>query len=401
MRYLVLLAVALAFTGCAKKENKESASTTPANENQNVISVPQNLSMDVPSKITAPPEDPNKVIMEVNGVNLTVGAANQEVEYRLASLAKNMPPERIEAIKPKLRDNVIDQFVVKTVLQQEVERQKIAVTEDEIKKAYDDIRKSLPEGMTLEEIIKTSPIGEEKMKEEVVMGLKINKILAEAVSNATAVTDADISKFCAENKDIVSNVQEMVRASHILIKCDETAPDTEKTEKKKLADDVRNMLLAGSNFVDMAKTYSDCPSKEKGGDLGPFPREQMVPAFSEAAFSLETNKISNLVQTKFGWHIIKVVEHMMPNEIIRMHLSDTRKQEVLRKTIDDLRSKAVIKDFRPKSEEPKFDPTATAPVQQPPVAAVEPETPAPAAAPAPVTASPADKPVVNEVNANK
>ena len=86
-----------------------------------------------------------------------------------------------------------------------------------------------------------------------------------------------------------------VRAAHILI------PD----EKK--AKDLKARIDAGEDFADLAKKWSHCPSKKKGGDLGWFKKGDMVPEFEAAAFAAKTGDVVGPVKTQFGWHIIKIL----------------------------------------------------------------------------------------------
>ncbi len=88
-----------------------------------------------------------------------------------------------------------------------------------------------------------------------------------------------------------------VRASHILVK---TRPEAVKIRKEIVNGDI--------TFEDAAEKYSLCPSSVNGGDLGYFKRGQMVQPFSDVAFDLKVGKISDPVGTKFGWHLIKVVD---------------------------------------------------------------------------------------------
>ena len=87
-----------------------------------------------------------------------------------------------------------------------------------------------------------------------------------------------------------------VQASHILV----------PTEQKAL--ELLFDLQQGKDFGEVAKQNSICPSKKNGGDLGWFSRGQMVKEFEDTAFSLEKGKISKPVRTRFGWHLIKVVD---------------------------------------------------------------------------------------------
>ncbi|MCP4221243.1 MAG: peptidylprolyl isomerase [bacterium] len=84
-----------------------------------------------------------------------------------------------------------------------------------------------------------------------------------------------------------------MKASHILVK------------DRSLANMLLRKVKSGGNFAAMAKEHSICGSKSKGGDLGWFPPEKMVPKFSEACKKLKVGRISGLVSTQFGFHIIK------------------------------------------------------------------------------------------------
>ena len=102
-----------------------------------------------------------------------------------------------------------------------------------------------------------------------------------------------------------------IRASHILVSykgVPQTSATRSKAEALKLAQDLLARANKGEAFETLAKNYSDCPSAQQGGDLGFFRQGQMVPPFDQAAFSLKPGQISNIVETQFGYHIIKRVQ---------------------------------------------------------------------------------------------
>lgn len=103
---------------------------------------------------------------------------------------------------------------------------------------------------------------------------------------------ASFGDFINPNLDVTE-----VRASHILVK---TRPEAVKIRKEIVNGDI--------SFEDAAEKYSLCPSSLNGGDLGYFKRGQMVQPFSDVAFDLKVGQISDPVGTKFGWHLIKVVD---------------------------------------------------------------------------------------------
>jgi NIMA-interacting peptidyl-prolyl cis-trans isomerase 1 len=106
-------------------------------------------------------------------------------------------------------------------------------------------------------------------------------------------------------------------ASHILIMYTgaQQAPDgikRTKDEAKALADEIHKKLLNGEDFAELAKKYSDCPSKSVGGDLGTFSPGRMTPAFSKAVMAMKVGEISAPVETPFGYHVIKRKEVEKP-----------------------------------------------------------------------------------------
>lgn len=131
---------------------------------------------------------------------------------------------------------------------------------------------------------------------------------------------------------------ESTRAKHILVKEEEQAQT------------IYNELKEGKSFEEAAKEYSQCPSKEKGGDLGYFEKGRMVPEFEEAAFALEIGTVSEPVKTQFGYHIIKV-EDKKPSSVIAFeevekqiedYLLREKQNQKFREYTDVLRNKYEI-----------------------------------------------------------
>ena len=119
---------------------------------------------------------------------------------------------------------------------------------------------------------------------------------------------------CAEKKEAepVKTVQPVppgnIRASHILVSyagVERTTATRSQEEAEALIKDLKSKIDAGEGFEELATTYSDCPSAENKGDLGFFKRGQMVKPFENAAFALKPGQVSDIVETKFGYHIIK------------------------------------------------------------------------------------------------
>lgn len=161
---------------------------------------------------------------------------------------------------------------------------------------------------------------------------------------AIKVTDEDTKKFYDDPANISDFEQpEMVRASHILLMTSDLAThqplsDDKKTAKHKLLEDILKQARAGTNFADLAKKYSEDPgSKDRGGEYT-FPRGQMDKTFEDTAFSLKPGEISDIIETQFGYHIIKLSEKMPANKVDFSKVKDKIK--------DHLVQEAIQKNFR-------------------------------------------------------
>lgn len=164
----------------------------------------------------------------------------------------------------------------------------------------------------------------------------INKVLAEVT-----VTDDEAKKYYDEHKNEFEQPA-TVSAKHILV------------DNEELCSDVKSKIENGElSFEEAARQYSTCPSKEQGGNLGVFGRGMMVPEFEEAAFGLELEKVSEPVQTQFGYHLIKVDTKNEPktsefndvkNQIIQKLIQENQEKKYL-DLMKELEAKYDVKRF--------------------------------------------------------
>ncbi|MBF0102618.1 MAG: peptidylprolyl isomerase [Desulfobacterales bacterium] len=144
------------------------------------------------------------------------------------------------------------------------------------------------------------------------------------------VSDEELKSYYEQNKARF-NEQEQVKASHILVKTEEEA------------NAILKELKAGKDFAELAKQKSECPSKEKGGDLGWFTKGRMVREFEDAAFKLKKGETSGLVKTQFGYHIIQQTdykpEHTKNFEESKPQIIQMLKKQKIDKNIEDVKTK--------------------------------------------------------------
>jgi foldase protein PrsA len=263
---------------------------------------------------------------------------------------------------------VLTQMVQQSLIDQYAKSQNIVIAQADIDKKEADIKSKYPAGQ-FDAIIKQQGLTEA----DVQTILRQQLVIEKAVAPQVHIGAADIKAYFDKNKATLDK-PEQVRARHILV-ADETTANT-----------VEAKLKAGGDFAALAKQYSTDPStKDKGGELGFFGKGQMVPAFSDAAFSLPVGKISAPVKSPFGWHIIQV-EAIQPalkatlagsSAQITDQLMQQAEQQQIPVFLEGLRSKANIQVY-----DPRYSDLFPPPVAPPPPAAAAPAAttaPAPAA----------------------
>lgn len=302
------------------------------------------------SATPAAPVDGSAAAVEVDGAKLTNAEVYAQVEQKIAQAGGQIPPERMEEAKGQIRKEVIDAFINLTLLKKEIEAKKVDATEKEVSAFIDQIKGNMPPGQTMDAFLKNNNIDMAKLREEIANNIKINKIITKEAGGSLKATDKDISDFYAKNKQMFVK-PESVHARHILIASDQKDDEKIRAQKLAKAEDLRKKLVAGDDFAQLAAKNSDCPSKERGGDLGTFGRGQMVKPFEDAAFAQAPKAIGPVVKTDFGFHIIQVLEHIasetakLDGEMkkkIGSYLERQKQEEAFTKLIKRLKADADI-----------------------------------------------------------
>jgi peptidyl-prolyl cis-trans isomerase C len=290
---------------------------------------------------------PESVMVTVNGKSLTRAEAQGEVDTRLAGMAgrSDLTPERLAAMRDRMLQHVVDQFVMRVLLLEEADRRGIEVTPEDEAEAFARIAERLPEGQTPEQVMQDSPLGPERMREEVLTGIRINKLLAQVLPEESAVDPAELDAFKTANAEQLA-VPESARARHILITTAADDTPEQKAAKKQEAEALRKQLADGADFAALAQEHSDCPSAERGGDLGTFRRGRMVKPFEDAVFDQDVGEIGPVIETQFGYHIIEVLERTpagtLPDEKVANLMQGRARQDAMGELLDALRAAADI-----------------------------------------------------------
>lgn len=233
---------------------------------------------------------PGDVVVRVDGHSLTWEDADRRAQSYLKDDVSTkgllIPKEREEDALNFYRRKAVVLFVNKTVLSGEARRRGITVTDADRQAALKTIEPLLKaQGLSsLDAFFKKSPLGEKETRREYEDGLHIDKLIGLEVTNKIVVTDADRDAISA---DIVAK----------------------RLEAKRKIDALRAQLVKGGDFATLARNNSEDGSKQAGGDLGEFSRGRMEKAFEDAAFSQRINETGPVVETRYGYHLLKVTAH--------------------------------------------------------------------------------------------
>jgi peptidyl-prolyl cis-trans isomerase C len=245
----------------------------------------------------------NDIAVSVDGKILKKSELESDVNDKIKMLKDKVPADKQKELRENVKKSLVDNFIVKTLLVNEMAKRKIEVSDQEIKIATDKIKASLPPNKKLDEFLKENKIS----KEDIVLRVKVQKFLSMEIGTNAKPTQKEIRKFYKDNPEkFVSPESAHVR--HILVAVNKGDNDKIKAEKKEKIENLRKQLLKGDDFAEVARKNSDCPSKESGGDLNFIKKGQTVKPFEDAAFSQKKDAIGPVITTEYGYHIIQVLE---------------------------------------------------------------------------------------------
>ena len=287
------------------------------------------------------------VLAKVNGVAITQGERDQTAQEMLSRgrMSQQSSPDML----PKIEAAALEQLINVELLYQKGQKLKIGDLDKKVDDKLAQMRAQFPSPADFEKALTSANLTEKQFKAFTRKNIVIDNLLQKEVLGKISVSDADAKKFYDKNQDKFK-APEQTRASHVLITVDQKATPEEKKKAKEKAAAIKKRVAAGEDFAAVAKAESKCPSAAKGGDLGYFGKGQMVPAFEEAAFSLKPGQISEVVETQFGYHVIKVTDRKQAETVkfndvkdkIKDYLKNQQAQKPMADYVENLRKQAKI-----------------------------------------------------------
>jgi len=309
------------------------------------------------SETSARPDSasPDDVLVTVNGQPITRAEVDEELEAALGVPVERIPESQRGAVRVQWTPRVLEMLVARNLLEQEAEAEKVTVSEEELAAEIERVSADLPEDVTLADLKHRLGLSDEEWTDALRKQARIERLLEAHGVPGERPSAAEVESFYADNGGFFE-VPTMVEARHILIATTAGDDEAARSEKQRRAQEIRERLTADNapSFEAVATEASDCPSATEGGSLGSFARGQMEAAFEEAAFGQEPGAVGPVVETSFGYHIIKVENRtegrVKPLEEVRdaiaQHLHAKRRDDAVRAYVDQLRAEASIQNVR-------------------------------------------------------
>lgn len=287
-------------------------------------------------------------VATVNGTPISQGDFDKElnvVRKRITGMGKTLNEDQLKSLKT----DVLERLINRELLFQKSQDNGIKVEEAAVNEQLDALKKSFANEEEFKKALLDMNFSEDYLTSQIRRDLAIKKFVDKQFAEKATVSDKEVKDYYDGHPDAFKK-PEQVKASHILIKVDPQADESAKAAARKKVDGIQQRVKKGEDFASLAKEFSECPSSAQGGDLGFFGRGQMVKPFEDAAFALAPGEVSNIVETRFGYHLIKssekrpqtTISYEEVKEKLQEHLKQNKVQEQINAYVEELKKAAKV-----------------------------------------------------------
>ena len=289
------------------------------------------------------------VVARVNGEAISKGDLEEAMTQLQARVGQPIPADQ----RDKIVRSILDQLISFRLLRQESTTRKVAVPDADLEARITEIKSQFKSEEAFAQVLAEQKMTAEGLRANLLEGMQIDQMVDAEVTARGAVTPQQVEAFYAGNPGEFQRA-ERIHARHILIR---VAPDADAAAKEQARMTIAGLLTqarAGGDFTALAKQHSEDPgSGPTGGDLGFFERGQMVGPFDAAAFALMPGQTSEIVETQFGFHIIRLEAKQDAGAVplsevrpqIEQFLQGRNREEQAQAFIDGLKAKGTIEIF--------------------------------------------------------
>ncbi len=285
----------------------------------------------------------------VQGTNISEKKLQQEIDNYLQQQGTNVAAIRDPKRFKEVRTKILDVLIGQELLWQAAQRDKTIADDAEVGQAFKLYQAQFKDDLTFDIKLKQGGHNKTTFYADLRRRISAEKWIDKFVKNSIEVSADEIHAFYLENGREFTQPEE-IRARHILIKLDSGASDETRENARALLTGIAQEIETGADFAALAQQKSQGPSAANGGDLGYFARGQMVAPFEEVAFALAPGEVSGIVETRFGFHLIQLVDRKPPvqyeekdvSEKIRAYLLQQKYQRSLEDAVTRLKAEALV-----------------------------------------------------------
>ena len=305
----------------------------------------------------AKPVDENlagKIVARVNEKPIAESALTPEVNRYLKNYSKfgvkKATPELLNTLNKKALNTIIDG----EVFSQAIKKYKVPDIDQKAKKELESQKAHYKTNEDFGKYLKARRLTEEELLATLKYRLHVNAYLESQGILHFEPAEEEIQLFYDQSKENSFKKNERVKVRHILIQVEDGADQSKKEAARREAEDILLKIKSGQDFANLAEKHSDClRSNKQGGELGFVEKGFMPPGFDDIAFSIEKEKISGVVYTKFGYHILQVLEKDpagylsidQARNFIKKYLEEKHIKRLRVEHIQKLRQQAKIEIF--------------------------------------------------------
>jgi peptidyl-prolyl cis-trans isomerase C len=323
---------------------------------------------------------PDPVVATGKGIEIRRSAVEDAFVTEKTLVLQQQNVSIPESDRPRVESDILVHLVVDKILEQKATEDERTKARDGVVKYLDEKRKAAPSEQVFQQEVNASGKTLEQIQAAFLEKELARVVLIRELVPSNAISDAAVKQFYEDAKNATNfDIPELVHVAHILISVIDPATGrpltpAQKMQKETLAKEIKAKADQGDDFAALVKLYSDDTSTKNKGGEHTFARHSMAPElepFAAASFSLRTNQISDLVETPFGYHIIKLLEKLPPSRVpfekvsdgIRDYLADTEINKQLPAYISKIEAEYGVKflgtNFSPTPPAPPAAPAAT------------------------------------------
>jgi len=330
----------LLLNGCVKQKAPTDNTALDIDKAMEIFGAP----VQAPVKI-----DPNKVLATVDNSRILQKDLESEVVKLLQKMGNKLTPERLAQVRQQVLDQSMNSLINRTLIKNELAKAPVEPSPEKIESLVNNIKKSLPEGLSFNDFLERQGIDEPTLRSSIGDELAVAEFLAEKTKVTEEPKPAEIETFYKENNKKF-DIKEAVNARHILLKAtSEDSGEVFVSQKKKIKN-IHAQLENGADFSELIKLHSEGGNAKKGGAFGAILKDGPFPNIQKVIFNLQPGEHTEPIKTKFGFHILQVLQKQEAKIIsleeatpqIKQFLIQQKQQNLMNDYLKSLKETATI-----------------------------------------------------------